>query len=87
MTVGEGRFQYRWIDRWAVVPDTPSAQKNGRTHGVVVSESGNVFVFHQANPAVVVFDPGGQLLDAWGERFPGAHGMTLVREGKMSSSG
>ncbi|MEX1139019.1 MAG: hypothetical protein WEF53_06760 [Bacteroidota bacterium] len=82
MTIGEGRHRYKWIDRWAVVPDTPSAQKNGRTHGVVVSEAGNILVFHQANPAVSVFDPDGKLLDAWGERFPGAHGMTLVKEGE-----
>lgn len=82
MIIGEGRHRYKWIDRWAVVPDTPSVQKNGRTHGVVVSEAGNVFVFHQANPGVVVFDSDGKLLDAWGERFPGAHGMTLVKEGE-----
>lgn len=80
MIIGEGQYRYRWIDRWAVVPDTPSAQKNGRTHGVVVSESGNVLIFHQANPAILVFDSDGKLLDAWGERFLGAHGMTLVAE-------
>ncbi|MBI2619851.1 MAG: hypothetical protein HYW57_07195 [Ignavibacteriales bacterium] len=80
MIIGVGKHRYRWIDRWAVVPDTPSAQKNGRTHGVAVAESGNVLVFHQANPAVLVFDRDGRIRDAWGERFPGAHGMTLVRE-------
>lgn len=82
MIIGEGQYRYRWIDRWAVVPDTPSALLNGRTHGVVVSELGNVLIFHQANPAVLVYDPDGRLLDAWGERFPGAHGMTLVAEGE-----
>lgn len=80
MIIGEGRHRYRWINQWAVIPDTPSSRQNGRTHGVVVAESGNVLVFHQASPAVLVFDSNGAILDAWGERFPGAHGMTLVRE-------
>jgi hypothetical protein len=82
VVIGEGRHRYRWINRWAVVPDTPSSRTNGRTHGVVVAEAGQVLVFHQANPAVIVFDANGGILDAWGDRFPGAHGMTLVREGE-----
>lgn len=82
VTIGEGRHRYRWIDRWAVAPDTPSSRSNGRTHGVVVAGGGQVLVFHQANPAVIVYDADGKILDAWGDRFPGAHGMTLVREGE-----
>lgn len=80
MIVGEGNHTYEWIDRWATIPMTPTGAKNGRTHGVVVSASGNVIVFHQANPAVLVYDRHGRLLDAWGERFPGAHGLNLVTE-------
>ena len=82
MNIGEGRYRYKWTERWTVVPDTPSSRQNGRTHGVVVTESGNVLVFHQANPAVLVYSSGGVLLDAWGSKFPGAHGMTLVKEGE-----
>jgi DNA-binding beta-propeller fold protein YncE len=50
---------------------------------VVVSETGKVLIFNQAQPGVVVFDPEGRLLNAWGDRFLGAHGMTLVKEGKV----
>ena len=81
MRIGTGQHTYEWIDNWGRIPDTPSGRENGRTHGVVVSETGNVLVFNQANPAVLVFDTGGKLIDWWGDRFPGAHGMTLVKEG------
>jgi len=47
---------YRWIENWAVIPDTPRGRENGRTHGVAVSTSGSVLVFHQAVPAVLIFD-------------------------------
>ena len=78
--VGLGDHQFRWIDNWAKLPETPSTQDNGRTHGVVVSKSGEVFVFNQADPAVVVFDEQGKLKSQWGDRFHGAHGLTLVEE-------
>ncbi|MBI4427686.1 MAG: hypothetical protein HY562_01045 [Ignavibacteriales bacterium] len=80
MLIGKGKHTYEWIDNWAVIAATPTGRENGRTHGVVVSDSGKIFVFHQANPAVLVFNEDGRLLNAWGDRFLGAHGMTLVRE-------
>ena len=80
MKVGDGAHTYGWIDDWATIPDSPSGRENGRTHGVVVTEVGNVIVFHQANPAVLIYDPAGKLQGGWGDRFPGAHGMTLVKE-------
>lgn len=81
MRTGKGNHSYEWIENWGKIPETLSGRSNGRTHGVVVSRSGNVLVFHQANPAVIVFDADGKCLDAWGEHFLGAHGMTLVEEG------
>ena len=83
MIIGEGNHRYRWVDHWAAIPDTPTGRMNGRTHGIAVSESGHVLVFHQADPAVLVFDMSGKLVDAWGDRFIGAHGMTLVKEGNV----
>ena len=71
--------EYRWIEDWGNIPDTPQGASNGRTHGVVASKSGNILVFHQASPAVLTYAPDGTLLGAWGD-YPGAHGMTLVEE-------
>ena len=81
MRITGGDRAYEWIENWARTPDNESSRTNGRTHGVVVSEAGQVIVFHQANPAVLVFDADGTLQAAWGDRFAGAHGMTLVRDG------
>lgn len=68
---------YQWIDNWARIPAMPAERRNGRTHSVVVSREGRVFVFHQAVPAVLEFTAEGRLRASWGE-FAGAHGMTLA---------
>jgi hypothetical protein len=78
--VGQGEHSFEWVDDWAVVPDTAGARENGRTHGVAVTRDGRVIVFHVSNPAVLIFDQTGKLIDSWGDRFPGAHGLTLVAE-------
>jgi DNA-binding beta-propeller fold protein YncE len=78
----EGNMHYNWQERWARLPDTESVRSDGRTHGIAVSANGNVLVFQQANPAVLLFDTKGRLLNGWGDCFPGAHGMTLVQEGE-----
>ncbi len=80
MRIGQGNHTYEWIDNWSRIPDNESGRTNGRTHGVVVTEAGNIIVFHQANPAVLVFGPDANLLHAWGDRFGGAHGLTLANE-------
>ncbi len=81
MQVGTGNYTYEWIDKWTSIPDTESGRANGRTHGVVVTKSGQIIVFHQANPAVLIFNADGTLAHSWGENFSGAHGLTLVNEG------
>jgi hypothetical protein len=80
MIIGEAPYQFEWIDGWATISDTPSGRENGRTHGVVVTKAGDVMVFCQASPGVLVFSPEGELKSMWGDRFLGAHGMTLVEE-------
>jgi hypothetical protein len=80
MRVGSGDHTYDWIENWAVIPDSPEGRANGRTHGVVVTDDGCVVIFHVGNPAVLIYDRNGSLTNAWGNRFPGAHGLTLVKE-------
>jgi hypothetical protein len=81
MRIGSDGQVYEWVEDWGHIPDTESGRENGRTHGVVVTGDGRVMVFNQANPAVLSFDKDGQLVGSWGDRFAGAHGMTLVKEG------
>lgn len=80
LTTGLGELRYEWIDNWARIPDTQSHRDNGRTHAIVVTKAGDVMVFCQADPAVIVFDADGKQKSTWGDRFAGAHGMTLVEE-------
>jgi hypothetical protein len=78
MRIAAGDLEYDWIENWAAIPNAES--DNGRTHGVVLPSDGFIYVFHQQAPSVLKFDPDGKLAASWGE-YPGAHGMTLVREG------
>ena len=80
MRIGSGEHVYEWVENWATIPNTPTGRENGRTHGVSVTEAGEVVIFHQADPAVLIFAPDGKLKTAWGDRFRGAHGMTLVKD-------
>lgn len=68
---------YRWHENWVAIP--PSEGENGRTHAVAESKSGNLILFHQANPAVLTYSAEGVLLSRWGN-YQGAHGLTLVEE-------
>jgi hypothetical protein len=80
MEIKAGSSKYAWREHWARIPDTETGRSNGRTHGVVVTRSGDMIVFCQAQPAVVRHSADGRLINAWGDRFRGAHGMTLVEE-------
>jgi hypothetical protein len=83
MKVGQGEFAYEWIDHWARIPDTESGRSDGRTHAVAALEDGDVLVFNQAQPGVLRFGSDGKLKNAWGDRFSGAHGMSLVFDGNV----
>jgi sugar lactone lactonase YvrE len=80
MNIGTGPHTYTWLDNWARIPCTSFGAYNGRTHGVVTTSDHRVVVFNQARPGVLILDQHGKLLNAWGDHFPGAHGLTISRE-------
>ena len=80
MTVEHSAFTFTWIDNWVRIPDSPSTRKSGRTQSITTTTEGNIVIFNQADPAVLVYSPVGELLHAWGNRYSGAHGITLVNE-------
>ncbi len=63
---------------WITLPPY-SKEIGGRTHGVAVSNGGNIFIFHQTNPAMLVYSLDGELLESWGN-YQGVHGLALVEE-------
>jgi len=81
MRIGTGEHTYEWSEKWAEIPDTQSAREGWAHHGIVVSNTGNVISFHQAEPTVLIFDGYGSLVDSWEATVQNAHGMTLVEEG------
>lgn len=79
--VNAGNLHYHWQEQWVRIPQTASGQLDGRTHGIAITQQGEVVLFHQADPAVLIYSAEGSLRTAWGRDFPGAHGLTLVQEG------
>lgn len=78
--LGQGDFRYRVLPGWGVL-DSKTPVKN--CHGMVRDAEGHVILLtdHTANN-VIVYDKRGRLISKWGSTFPGAHGLSLVREGR-----
>jgi hypothetical protein len=80
MIIGTDDFKYEWIENWVKIPAAGTGRQNGRTHGITITKGGSIIIFSQANPAVLIYNKKGELLNAWGNRFSGAHGMTLIAD-------
>ena len=77
--LGQGKFRYRVVPDWGVLgAGTPVKD----CHGLARDREGHVILLtnHTANN-VIVYDRSGRLVHKWGTQFPGAHGLSLVREG------
>lgn len=78
--IGRGDLSFLWIDHWVQLPQTKFRKSTGQSYAVAVSDAQSVVIFQQANPAVMIYNLQGKLLDSWDGFFPGAHGLTLVKE-------
>jgi DNA-binding beta-propeller fold protein YncE len=79
MLIGNDPFRFDMRDDWAKLP---SGFQLGYTHGVVVDEADNVYVFNQSEHALVMFDRDGNYQSSRGSEFQkGAHGLFLDDEG------
>ena len=81
MKIGSGANTYDWVEKWAKIPNTESARTGWAHHGIVVSETGSIIAFHQADPTVLIFDEDGTMTGSWDATIQNAHGMTIVKEG------
>lgn len=82
--VGHGEHTYEWVSDWL---QPPPDLIWGDTHGVCQDSQGFIYVAHTVHPSsrrgesVVVFDPQGRFVRAFGEAFrTGAHGLDVRRE-------
>jgi len=81
LQLGEGDYTYGWDPRWS---RQSQLLEPGNTHGgVQVDGAGRIYVNTDSARAVMVFEPDGRIVDAWGgELAGGLHGMTLDRDGQ-----
>ncbi|OAB35100.1 hypothetical protein PMSD_13325 [Paenibacillus macquariensis subsp. defensor] len=75
---GNAARSYDLVPGWAKLP---AHLEFGYTHGIVVDQQDNVYVFHTGKPSIFKFDQTGEFQAAWGEEFEGgAHGFYLHKE-------
>lgn len=80
--LGKGRHTYELVPGWGRLPE---GKRFGNTHGVLEDSQGRIFIHNQSptGDAVCIFDADGKFIKSWGKELsPGAHGMTLHKEGK-----
>ncbi len=67
------------VPGWGVL-DAKTPVKN--CHGIVEDAEGHIILFtdHTDNN-VIIYDKTGKMIDKWGTDYPGAHGLSIVREG------
>lgn len=77
--LGHGDFRYRVVPGWGVL-DEKTPVKN--CHGIVCDAEGNIILLtDEVTNNFIVYDSTGKLLHKWGKEYPGAHGLSLVKEG------
>lgn len=78
MIIGSGDHQYEVDDHWAKLP---GHLHFGTTHAVVEDRQGNIYIHNTGPMSVIVFQPDGRFVSAWGSEYSeGAHGMVVSEE-------
>jgi sugar lactone lactonase YvrE len=80
-TLGQGNWQFKPVPNW---PQIPNDIDFVEAIGVSVVQDDRVLVFNRGNPAVLIFQPDGQFLNAWGDDvFVRPHGITAAHDGTL----
>ena len=81
MRTGTEANTYEWIDHWARLPKGAVELGESAHSGMVVNAAGNIMTFHEADHAVITFDPEGTLQDSFATNLENAHDVVVVNEG------
>ena len=77
--IGHGEFRYRVHTDWGVL-DARHPVKD--CHEMVIDRRKRIFLLtNETRNNILIYDRSGKLLDSWGDRFPGGHGLTIHDEG------
>ncbi len=77
--VGHGSHKYRVVKGWGVL----DAGKNpvNDCHEMVEDSKGRLIMCtNETKNNILIYDKSGKLLDAWGTKYPGAHGLSIAGE-------
>jgi peptidylamidoglycolate lyase len=78
--IGHGTHRYRVVKGWGALD--PEKYPVRDCHGMVQDGQGRIILLtnHTKNN-VIFYDKAGNLLHTWGTKYPGAHGLSIVKEG------
>ena len=81
LVIGHGDFRYRVEADWCDASPERTPVKN--CHEMVMDRRGRlIMITDEVQNNVLVFDKSGRLLESWGTRYPGGHGLTLWEAGE-----
>lgn len=78
--IGHGNFRYRVDKTWSQLD--PSRTPVLNCHEMVKDSKGRlIMITDEVKNNIIIYDKSGKLIDSWGTRYPGGHGLTLASEG------
>ncbi|ANW95864.1 peptidylglycine monooxygenase [Wenyingzhuangia fucanilytica] len=78
--IGHGDFKYRIHKSWGDLDRTTTPVKN--CHEMVMDSKGRlIMVGDDVHNNILIYDKSGKLLDSWGIRYKGGHGLSLWNDG------
>jgi hypothetical protein len=79
--IGHGDFQYRVHKEWGNLDPNKTPVNN--CHEMVLDSKGRlIMVGDHTRNNILIYDKSGKLLDAWGIRYRGGHGLSLWNDGE-----
>lgn len=79
--IGHGNYRYKVNMGWGMLEAGKNPVNN--CHEMVEDSKGRILLLtDETKNNVLIYDKSGKLLDAWGNTYPGAHGLTIGGEGK-----
>lgn len=78
--LGHGSHTYRIVEGWGVLDASQTPVKD--CHEMVQDSKGRIVLLtNETKNNVILYDKSGKLIKTWGNEYPGAHGLTLWKEG------
>ncbi len=79
--IGHGAFRYKVNKTWGDLDPANTPVQN--CHEMVQDSKGRLIMLgDEVKNNILVYDKSGKLLDAWGTKYSGGHGLSLSREGE-----